>query len=84
MSKLTNIDVVFSDVKMPGIDGFELAKWVHENQPDVTVILASGYSSKTNMASEMCGAEFIREPFDFDHVFERIRKRIARRKPRSA
>ena len=72
--KLVHIDVVFSDIKMPGMDGFELAKWMHENTPDIGIILASGYTGKTNTAAELGGAEFIRKPFDFDHIVGKIRE----------
>src|SRR5689334_22023277 len=37
------VDLVFTDVMMPGLtDGFALAKWIGENQPDVVVIVTSG------------------------------------------
>jgi two-component system NtrC family sensor kinase len=84
LSKRNDFDLVFSDIKMPGIDGFELAKWVHENRAGTPVILASGYSGKTNMAADLCGAEFLKKPYDFDHIIEKIRETIARKKPRSA
>ena len=37
-------DMVFSDVSMPGrIDGIDMAKWIARNQPDLPVLLTSGY-----------------------------------------
>ena len=79
LAKLVHIDVVFSDIKMPDMDGFELARWIHLNQPDIPVILASGYAGKTNMAAELGWAEFVRKPFDFDHIVAKIRE-VAERK----
>ena len=78
------IDAVFSDIKMPGMDGFALAKWVHENRPDTPVILASGYNSKTGMATDLCGAQFMRKPYDFDLIVQQLRETVARGKNRSA
>lgn len=72
LNKLVHIDIVFSDIKMPGMDGFELAEWVHRNKPDTPVILASGYSGKTNMAQELCGAHFLQKPFGFDEIVSKI------------
>jgi CheY-like chemotaxis protein len=79
LEKLPQVDLVFSDVKMPGMDGFELARWVNEHKGDMPVILASGYAGKTNMACELRGTEVLRKPFDFDTVIEKIRDTISRR-----
>ena len=73
LSRLSHVDLVFSDIKMAPLDGFELAKWVHEHKPGLPVILTSGYSGKTNMAAELNGAQLFRKPFDFDAVVEKIR-----------
>lgn len=37
-------DVVITDVKMPGKDGIELAKWINENSRNTCVVVISGYS----------------------------------------
>lgn len=73
------VDLVFSDVKMPGRDGFELARWVNEHKSDMPVILASGYAGKTSIAAELRCTEILRKPFDFDTVIEKIRTTISRR-----
>lgn len=78
------IDLVFSDIKMPGADGFALARWVHEHRSETPVILASGYPGKANMAAELCQAEFMRKPCDFEQIVDRIREAIERRKVRQA
>jgi DNA-binding NtrC family response regulator len=79
-----HVDLVFSDIKMPGIDGFTLARWIHLNHPDMPVILVSGYPGKANMAAELCQAEFLRKPCDFELIVTKIRETIARRAQRTA
>jgi len=80
LSRLDTIDLVFSDIKMAPLDGFEVARWVHEHKPALPVILASGYSGKTNMAADLNGAQFFRKPFDFDAVVEKIRDTLGTQK----
>ena len=84
LSKPCRIDLVFSDVKMEPMDGFELARWIHEHRPNLPVILASGYPNKTSMAADLRGVEFFRKPFDFDAVIDKIRDTIAQTQARIA
>jgi PAS domain S-box-containing protein len=37
------IDILFTDIIMPGMNGIELATYVSEHYPEVKIILASGY-----------------------------------------
>jgi two-component system NtrC family sensor kinase len=80
LSKLVHFDVVFSDIKMPDMDGFELARWVHKHKPDIPVILASGYSGKTNMAADLGGAQFLQKPYDFDNIVHKLRETVSRKR----
>lgn len=38
------IDVVFTDIKMPNVDGLELAKHIKDNYPEIITVITSGYS----------------------------------------
>jgi PAS domain S-box-containing protein len=38
------IDLLLSDIVMPGTNGIELARRVHESRPELPVLLATGYS----------------------------------------
>ena len=40
------VDLLLSDIVMPGISGIELARQVHRSHPGLPVLLASGYSDE--------------------------------------
>ena len=42
------VDLVLCDVKMPGINGLELVRQIHEIEPDLPCIVITGYSSAEN------------------------------------
>ena len=74
------IDIVFSDVRMPGdVDGYGLARWIMENRPEIPVILVTGDLGKANAAIELCGAEVLAKPYEFDAAVKTIRKTLKRR-----
>jgi PAS domain S-box-containing protein len=57
------VDFLFSDVVMPGKSGVELARAARAAQPDLPVLLATGYSEETLGPA---GSEFeiVRKPYD--------------------
>jgi DNA-binding NtrC family response regulator len=44
------VDVLFTDIVMPGRDGVELAKQAQQLRPDIRVIFATGYFSQARDA----------------------------------
>ncbi|MDB5672543.1 MAG: sensor histidine kinase [Alphaproteobacteria bacterium] len=59
----TSVDLLFSDVVMPGISGVELAQIARGGSPDLPVLLASGYSEEI-VAGAGAAFEFVRKPYD--------------------
>lgn len=73
-------DVVFTDLVMPEMDGFAVIDQVHSFDPDIPVIVLSGYSSLDNAVRAIkCGAfDFLPKPFNPDTV-ELVLIKAARR-----
>lgn len=57
-------DAVFTDIRMPGMDGFEVAKRIKETQPWLPVVIVTGYGSPESKAraKELGVAGFLDKP----------------------
>jgi CheY-like chemotaxis protein len=57
------VDVLFTDVVMPGRSGLELARLARAKRPSLPVLLASGYSEEI-VGSAGSEFEIVRKPYD--------------------
>ncbi|HEX8621718.1 MAG TPA: PAS domain S-box protein [Allosphingosinicella sp.] len=57
------VDLLFSDVVMPGLSGLELARVARRDHPSLPVLLASGYSEEI-VGSAGSEFEIVRKPYD--------------------
>lgn len=57
-------DMVFTDIKMPGMDGVEVARRIKAERPWLPVVIVTGYGSEANeaRAKEAGVAGFLRKP----------------------
>ncbi len=62
-----SVEILFSDVVMPGMSGVELARLARERDPALPVLLASGYSEEI---VGVAGADFeiVRKPYDLNGI----------------
>jgi CheY-like chemotaxis protein/predicted regulator of Ras-like GTPase activity (Roadblock/LC7/MglB family) len=69
-------DIVVSDVKMPGMDGFELLHWLHQNRPQIRVVMMTAFGSPTDRADALhSGAiAYLEKPFDLHALKEELRR----------
>lgn len=60
----TNFDVVFTDIKMPGMDGLEVTKRIKARCPWTPVVVITGYGTEENeaKASVLGASGFVRKP----------------------
>ncbi|HEX8308334.1 MAG TPA: PAS domain S-box protein [Allosphingosinicella sp.] len=61
------VDILFSDVVMPGLSGIELSRLARKRHPSLPILLASGYSEEIVGAA---GADFeiVRKPYDLNGI----------------
>ena len=70
------IDLLLTDVVLPGIKGQELAKQLLRSCPEVNVLFMSGYlcPSMAHSDAEQKFEAFIRKPFSPNALLRKIRK----------
>ncbi len=69
-------DLLLTDVRMPGIQGPELARRLRERRPDLPVVFSSGFSAELGDTVEIPGAQVLDKPFDVDRLEAAIRAAV--------
>jgi len=64
------VELVLSDVKMPGINGLELVRQVHEFDADLPCIVITGYGSPESSVDALRAGAFwyLEKPFEQGHL----------------
>lgn len=77
-------DFVFTDLKMPEMDGLDVTKAVKHLRPDIDVIVITGYASiETAVETMKYGAmDYVQKPFTEDELIEFFNKCLIKRKDR--
>ena len=76
-------DLVLLDVMMPNIDGYEVARWISQNQPSVSIVLVTAYDSLPQLDPKTIKIDgFIRKPIDLDEVLLKVETLLATKQGR--
>ena len=72
-------DAALVDIKMRGTDGIELQRRMHEVDPELTVIMMTGYASvETAVAALKNGAyDYVTKPLDPDEIAHLVKKALS-------
>jgi two-component system, NtrC family, response regulator HydG len=75
-------DAALLDIKMAGIDGIELQRRMHEIDPELIVIMMTGYASvETAVAALKNGAyDYVTKPLDPDEIAHLVKKALAHKR----
>ncbi len=72
------VDVLITDMVMPGMDGATLARLVRQEYPSIRVILMSGYSEDiaSDDLADSPDVLFLAKPFSLDSLADKVAKAI--------
>ncbi len=75
-------DLALVDIKMPGTDGVELQRRMHEIDPEMLVIIMTGYASvETAVAALKNGAyDYVSKPFDPDDIAHTVHNALTHKR----
>jgi len=80
------VDLVISDLKMPGMNGLEFLEWLRERWPTLPAILITGYSTIDNaiQALRLGASDFVKKPYDPEELIELVHKLLGDETPAPA
>jgi CheY-like chemotaxis protein len=70
-----NFDLVLVDIKMPGMNGYELTDALMIRNPDVKILLNTGYPDDplVKKALERGAIGMVRKPFEIDKILDYLK-----------
>ena len=73
------IDLLVTDVGLPGINGRQLADQARETRPGLKILFITGYAESIAMSDGFLeeGMEMITKPFELDNLSRRIRAMVS-------
>ncbi len=76
---LSGVDVLLTDIRMPGINGFELAESLLAKRADLPIVFMSGYAETGSEQAELRhGRPWLQKPFDPPELESAVVEALAR------
>lgn len=71
-------DLVITDIKMPEMDGIEFMKEVRKRNPDINIIVITGYPSQESIkaALSLRIIDYLPKPFSPNHLLEVVKNTV--------
>ncbi len=78
--KTNDIDILLSDIEMPGENGLSLCRWVYENYPATIIILLTSHASFTYAKESIKFGcfDYIIQPAPYHEIEEVLKRAVAK------
>jgi two-component system cell cycle sensor histidine kinase/response regulator CckA len=70
------LDLLVTDLLMPGMNGAELARKVKDRLPGITVLCISGYAEELRQSGEIDENSFLQKPFTPQALLRKVREML--------
>ena len=77
------IQLLITDVTMPGLNGFDLADQVAERWPSLKILFISGYANGYAFRRKIADRPLLGKPFTADELCAKVRELLGRGAPAS-
>jgi CheY-like chemotaxis protein len=79
LAKGRKFDVLVTDLGMPGMSGWEVARSCREQEPDISVILLTGWGATIDAGeAERAGVDrVLKKPFDMKELLRAVHELMA-------
>ena len=78
LESVMSLDLMITDVGLPGLNGRQLADAARARKPDLPILLITGFAGKAlNDWDLPAGMEVLRKPFELHDLSERVRAMLA-------
>ena len=74
-----DMDAVFLDIRMPGLDGMELARVLTRFARPPAIVFVTAYEDRAAEAFDLGVADYVRKPVQADRIAESLRRVLATR-----
>ena len=79
-SRRPRLDLLVTDVGLPGLNGRQLADATREIRPDMPILLITGYAGRALDTIDIAeGTEILRKPFLLEELAARVKAMLAAR-----
>ncbi len=75
-------DIILTDINLPGLSGLEVMRYAKSVDPEVAVIVVTGYASASTAIDALRQGAFnyVTKPFDLDEVHQIVERAVANRR----
>nr|WP_321455619.1 response regulator [uncultured Cohaesibacter sp.] len=74
-----SFDLLLTDIKMPEMDGIELAKSAASNWPDITILMMTGYADQRERCDSLAAIvhDVVSKPFSLAEIRRAVKEALS-------